>query len=143
MKNFIFILFFLEIFCVSEMRAESIERVKDGDTVVIKDANPPKEFLQNIGRIDGIDSPESYRPKCLKEKNLGLKAKKFTKDFIEKKGDLKIIYNRSKETKEGWDKYGRYLIEIKKDGKDLAEELVKVGLAVYYDGGTKIKNWCE
>lgn len=138
MKNFIFILFFLEIFFVSEMRAESVKRVIDGDTVEIENPNPPKEFLQNKARLANIDTPESRRQdaKCEKEVALGLKAKKFTQEFFSKKGEIIIEYF-------GTEKYGRYLVAIKKDGKDLAEELVRAGLAVFYDGGIKVKNWCE
>jgi endonuclease YncB( thermonuclease family) len=141
MKKLLFVL----LFGVSPAFAESIDRVKDGDTVVIKDANPPKEFLQNIGRLNGIDSPEStpQHAKCKKEMTLGLKAKKFTQDFIAGKGELVILYFRDDKTKNGWDKYGRYLIAIEKDGVDLSEQLVREGLAVYYDGGTKEKDWCK
>lgn len=108
MKNFIFILFFLEIFFVSEMRAESIKRVIDGDTVEIENPNPPKEFLQNKARLANIDTPESRRQdaKCEKEVALGLKAKNLLKNFF-KKGEIIIEYF-------GTEKYGRYLVAIKK-----------------------------
>lgn len=134
MKKLLFIL----LFGISNVYAETIERVKDGDTVVIKDANPPKEFLQNIGRLNGIDTPEStpQHAKCKKEMELGLKAKKFTQNFIAGKSTLNIEYF-------GIDKYGRYLIAIEKDGVDLSEQLVRAGLAVFYDGGTKEKDWCK
>ena len=138
MKNFIILLLILEIFCVSEMRAESVKRVIDGDTIEIENPNPPKEFLQNKARLANIDTPESRSQdaKCKKEIELGLKAKKFTQEFFAKKGQIIIEYF-------GTEKYGRYLVAIEKDGKDLADELVKAGLAVYYDGGTKVKNWCK
>lgn len=139
MKKILFILFF----GISPAYAESINRVVDGDTVILNDANPPKEFLQNQGRLIGIDTPESRKAKCAKEKQLGLEAKKFTENFLAKKGAIVVNYFPNAETKKGWDSFGRYLITIKKNGKDLADELVRAGLAVYYDGITKTKDWCK
>lgn len=117
--------------------SKTIERTVDGDTFVIMNPKPPREFLQNKGRLVGIDTPESIKQfaKCQKEIELGLKAKEFSQKFVEQNG-IEIIYL-------GLDKYGRYLISLRKDNKDLAEELVKVGLAVFYDGGTKVKDWCH
>ena len=117
--------------------SKTIERTVDGDTFVIADPRPPREFLQNKGRLVGIDTPESMKQfaKCQKEIELGLKAKEFSQKFVEQ-NNIEIIYL-------GLDKYGRYLISLRKDNKDLAEELVKVGLAVFYDGGTKVKDWCH
>ena len=117
--------------------SKTIERTVDGDTFVIKDPKPPREFLQNKGRLVGIDTPESMKQfaKCQKEIELGLKAKEFSQKFVEQ-NNIDIIYL-------GLDKYGRYLISLRKDNKDLAEELVKAGLAVFYDGGTKVKDWCR
>ena len=109
----------------------------------LNDANPPKEFLQNQGRLIGIDTPESRKAKCDKEKQLGLEAKKFTENFLAKKGAIVVNYFPNAETKKGWDSFGRYLITIEKNGKDLADELVRAGLAVYYDGITKTKDWCK
>jgi endonuclease YncB( thermonuclease family) len=34
-------------------------------------------------------------------------------------------------------------VHITKGKLNLGDELVKNGLAVYYDGGTKIKDWCK
>lgn len=123
----------------ANINAKTIERTIDGDTFVILNPNPPKVFLQNKGRLVGIDTPESVKQfaKCEKEIALGLKAKEFSQKFVD--GDdenIQIIYL-------GLDKYGRYLISLRKNKKDLGEELVKAGLAVFYDGGTKVKNWCE
>ncbi len=131
----IFILFFL-ITGTINANATVVDRVLDGDTVEIKNPTPPKEILMTKHRLAGIDTPESLKQfaKCEKEIILGLKAKEFTKNFV--KGEVEIIYIET-------DKYGRYLINIRKNDRDLAEELVKSGLAYFYDGGTKIKNWCN
>jgi len=117
--------------------SKTIERAVDGDTFVITDPKPPSEYLQNKGRLVGIDTPESMKQfaKCSKEIELGLKAKEFSQKFVEQ-NNVEIIYL-------GLDKYGRYLISLRKNDKDLAEELVRAGLAVFYDGGTKVKDWCR
>ena len=39
------------------------------------------------------------------------------------------------------DKYFRILARVMADGQEVAEELVKAGLAVRHDGGKK-KRWC-
>jgi len=92
--------------------------------------------LQKNHRIAGIDAPESFKQaaKCKKEIELGLKAKEFVSNFV--KGGVEIVYLEL-------DKYGRYLVNVDKNGLNLADELVRNGLAVYYDGGTKTKDWCK
>ena len=116
--------------------ATTIDRVIDGDTIVIINPKPPADLLQKNHRIAGVDTPESFKQfaKCKKEIDLGLKAKAFVTDFV--KGGVEIVYVEL-------DKYGRYLVNVDKNGINLADELVKNGLAVYYDGGTKTKDWCK
>jgi endonuclease YncB( thermonuclease family) len=93
-------------------------------------------MLQKSHRLAGIDTPESFKQaaKCQKEIELGLKAKAFVSNFV--KGGVEIVYLEI-------DKYGRYLVNVDKNGLNLADELVRNGLAVYYDGGTKTKDWCK
>lgn len=137
MKKTILITFlFLNI---STLSAAKIDRVIDGDTFVIHAPNPPKELLQDQGRLLGIDTPESTKrfAKCEKERLLGLKAKEFSQKFVENQ-NVEIVYHSNN------DKYGRYLISVfNKNKQDLAEELVRNGLAVFYDGGLKSKDWCD
>jgi len=40
-------------------------------------------------------------------------------------------------------KYFRLVARLEADGVDLSDLLIEKGLAVRYDGGTKVKNWCE
>ena len=42
---------------------------------------------------------------------------------------------------QGYDKYGRILAKMTVDGMDVADILVREGLAVRYTGGKRI-NWC-
>lgn len=130
------ILFLTCLLFASNSFATKIDRVIDGDTFEIKNPNPPKELLQTKHRITGIDTPESFKQvaKCQKEIDLGKKAKAFVENFI--KDGVEIVYIEL-------DKYGRFLVNVEKNGISLADELVKNNLAVYYDGGTKIKDWCK
>ena len=40
-------------------------------------------------------------------------------------------------------KYFRLVAQIEADGVDVSQRLLKSGLAVPYDGGTKTHKWCE
>ena len=98
----------------------------------------PKQLKPKIFRVYGVDTPESKKQfaKCQKEIQLGLKAKKFTEDFL---GDLAFATFQNHP-----DKYGRILINIRNiKGEDLAQALIKAGLAVEYYGDKKTKNWCK
>ena len=134
--SILLIIYLLAIMLTVSCLATTIDRVIDGDTIVILNPKPPADLLQKNHRIAGIDTPESFKQfaKCKKEIELGNKAKAFTSDFV--KGGVEIVYVEL-------DKYGRYLVNVDKNGLNLADELVKNGLAVYYDGGTKEKDWCK
>jgi micrococcal nuclease len=130
------ILFIICLLISINSYATTIDRVVDGDTFIVNNPNPPLDMLQKSHRLAGIDTPESFKQvaKCQKEIELGLKAKEFTKNFT--KGEVDIVYLEL-------DKYGRYLVNVDKNGLNLADELVRNGLAVFYDGGTKTKDWCK
>jgi endonuclease YncB( thermonuclease family) len=113
-------------------------RTIDGDTLEIFNVDLPNHLKPNKFRIYGIDTPESKKQfaKCKKEMELGLKAKKFTEDFL---NDFVFL-----SFEDHPDKYGRILIKVRNaKGKDLANELIKAGLAVEYYGDKKTKNWCK
>lgn len=78
----------------------------------------------------GIDTPES-RSKNLKEKAAGLKAKQFTKVFLES-GQVDLL-NCTR------DKYFRLLCDVSVDGNDFATAILKAKLARPYNGGKKQK----
>jgi len=40
-------------------------------------------------------------------------------------------------------KYFRIVARIIADGVDISDLLIERQLAVFYDGGTKVKDWCE
>lgn len=130
---FLVVVYLLTIMITISCFATTIDKVVDGDTLIIKKPNPPADLIQTSHRLQGIDTPEKFA-KCQKAINLALKAKQFTNDFV--KDNVDVVYV-------GIDKYGRYLVHITKGNLNLADELVKNGLAVYYDGGTKTKDWCK
>jgi endonuclease YncB( thermonuclease family) len=127
------ILFIICCFISINSYATTIDRVVDGDTFIINNPKPPADLLQKNHRLAGIDTPEKAS-KCKKARDLAYKAKEFVSNFV--KGGVEIVYIEL-------DKYGRYLVNVDKNGINLADELVKNGLAVYYDGGTKTKDWCK
>ena len=103
--------------------------VYDGDTFKIN-LNCKEEVLcGNISvRVRGVDCPE-IKGKTAKEKRLAKKAKTFTENFLSAAPvNLKNC---------GRDKYFRLLCDVKVHEEDLAEALLKAGLAYPYDGGTK------
>ena len=131
--SILLIIYLLAIMLTVSCLATTIDRVIDGDTIVILNPKPPADLLQKNHRIAGIDTPEKAS-KCKKASDLAYKAKAFVTDFV--KGGVEIVYVEI-------DKYGRYLVNVDKNGLNIADELVKNGLAVYYDGGTKTKDWCK
>ena len=83
-------------------------------------------------RFKGVDTWES-RTRDLDEKKLGLKAKKYTKEMLERNDGKFTVKSH------GVGKYGRLLGEIFIDGEDksLNELLIENGHAYEYHGGKK------
>jgi micrococcal nuclease len=109
-----------------------VKKVVDGDTL---DADIDLGFntlVRRRLRVNGIDTPES-RTKDLKEKEMGLKAKKLVADAV-KNAETVIVKSY------GEDKYGRVLVDLFCDGENIAEKLITEGLAWKYDGKTKDKD---
>lgn len=116
-----------------------IIRVYDGDTVKIKVDFLPDPMPPILGlRIDGIDTPEKgHRAKCGKERLLSAKATRFTNELLAHAQDVRVVLH-------GWGKYaGRIVGDIIVDGKKFSQIMVDRGFAVWYDGGKKVKDWCE
>jgi len=91
-------------------------------------------------RISGIDTPESFRPKCEREAKLAKKAKEMMKGYLHPGRHVKV-----ENIKNG--KYAGRLVAdvfIERDGKwiSVADEMISHGLAYPYDGGTK-RSWCD
>lgn len=136
-KYFILIFF---VFLISEVNAEyykdeikdfTIVKVRDGDTFIINIPNIPDVFGKEIAvRIRGIDTPE-----------LNDKREEIRKISIQAKEELeKLLLNAKNITlyNLGRDKYFRLLSSVKIDNVDVAEYMIKKGLAKSYDGGKKV-----
>ena len=113
-----------------------VTSVYDGDTFRANIPDFPELIGRNIGiRINGIDTPE-IKGKCEQEKQLAFKAKRFTVEMLTKANVIEI-----RNLQRG--KYFRIVADVYADGVNVADELVKENLAVVYDGGKKVKDWCD
>lgn len=118
------------------LTVSEVTSIYDGDTfrANIKGLHPL--IGERIGiRVAGIDTPE-MRGKCKAEKELAQKAKQQTVSILRAAKNIEL-----RNVKRG--KYFRIVADVYADGKNLTSELIKRGLGVPYDGGTKAKNWCK
>ena len=111
--------------------------VYDGDTfTMIAHCAPDtsKSYKWRV-RLRGIDCPE-MNGRTKKERRWAIAAREHVVSLIE--GEVVTL------DKIGYDKYGRVLANVSRDGKDVAASLLKAKLAVKYDGRTKAKiDWNE
>ncbi len=122
-----------------DMYIGEVQRVIDGDTVIIKVQLWPTLTSTLPVRIRGIDTPES-RDHCLGAQKMRQQATAFVKEKL-KKGE------RVRLTKIGKDKYGRGLARIRYRAREnywmkLEKQMLKRHLACKYTGNTKRK-WCK
>ena len=107
-----------------------IVKVRDGDTFVINIENIPDVFGKEIAvRIRGIDTPE-LNDSREEIRNIAIKAKEELERLLTSEEKV-ILYNL------GRDKYFRLLASVKVGNIDVAEYMIKKGLAKSYDGGAK------
>lgn len=107
-----------------------ILKVSDGDTITADiDVGFGIKTSKTKVRLDGIDTAEIH------SHDLALKEKaELAKSWLKETIEGKEVYLESR----GFDKYGRSLAKIYTlEGLCCNEELVKMGLAIAYDGGTK------
>jgi len=91
--------------------------VVDGDTIWVGEEKV---------RIVGLDAPETYQARCDEERALGQRAT----------GYLRVLVQRGRVTikrQDRPDRYGRTLARVYIDGRDVADIMVREGLAVRYD----------
>lgn len=109
----------------------------DADTITVNIPGVHPLIGEKISvRVSGIDAPEvKGKLPCEKE------ASRIARNLVEN------VLKRAKRidlTNVEKDKYFRILADVKVDGRDLKEILLKNELAYEYDGGTKKqKNWCK
>ena len=113
-----------------------VTSIYDGDTFRANIAGYPEIIGERIGiRINGIDTPE-MRGKCDLEKALARRAKEATVSILRNAKRVELRH-----MKRG--KYFRIVADVFADGKSVAETLLEQELAVPYDGGRKVRDWCR
>ena len=113
-----------------------VTSIYDGDTFRANIPDYPPIIGQHMGiRINGVDTPE-MRGKCEQENVLARKAKQYTVTMLR---NAKTIELRNMQR----GKYFRIVAEVYADGQSVGDGLVREGLAVVYDGGKKVKDWCK
>jgi endonuclease YncB( thermonuclease family) len=104
-------------------------KVYDGDTITVA-LSTGGEYFKYPVRMNGYDTPE-IRTRDLTEKSWGYKSKYLLSS---------LILNRVITLKcHKFEKYGRILGTVLRDGIDVNEVMIKRGYARAYDGGKKMK----
>lgn len=108
----------------------AVVRVIDGDTV---DMTCPGEGRFRA-RLTGYDTPEAYEPRCRAEAQAAGAATDRLRVMVRQAESLDARLG-------GQDRYGRRLVALRLDGRDVGATLIAEGLAVRYSGGPRI-DWC-
>ena len=138
MRYLILALITLPLFCHAKygnVEVSSVVRVYDGDTFFVDIDRYPEISGKDVGiRPYGIDTPE-MAGKCAQERELARQAKETTSHFLSRGPVMLHDMDRGK--------YFRILAHVRVNGEDLAEHLLKLGLAVPYNGSKKTHDWCN
>jgi endonuclease YncB( thermonuclease family) len=86
-------------------------------------------------RLEDIDAPEIFSPRCPAEAALGQRATERLLELINA-GPFRVVRRGARDE----DRYGRKLRVIERDGRSLAATLVAEGLARPWDGARR--SWC-
>jgi endonuclease YncB( thermonuclease family) len=117
--------------CSAEVERPTVVRVYDGDTVTVR-----HEGREQSVRIMGLDTPEIGRnARCAAEEQLGQRARAELLKFLGA--------GRPEFRWFGDDRYGRRLAVVTVNGRDAADHLINMNLAVRYGGRGPRRNWCE
>ena len=137
------IIFLIILFLASPAHAQEFYvykpvKITDGDTIKL-DVSKESPLIKKLGlsvRISGIDTPEKgSKAKCKKESELGQQATKYTTELV---GNKELLLSEVKNDRYG----GRIVANVKVGGVDIAQELLKKGLARVYNDEKK-KSWCD
>lgn len=109
----------------------------DSDTITFNIPKVPKLIGEKINvRVAHIDSPEK-NGKLPCEKETARTAKNLVENLLKRAKRIDLLNVKR-------DKYFRILADVRIDGQDLKEVLLKNKLAYNYEGRTKEKlNWCK
>ena len=125
-------------------RVIEIVKVIDGDTIdVIIDLGFDLYKKERV-RIANVDTPEK-RTRDLEEKALGIDATNWLKEQLDGaiSGEDDLVIRT--ELQGGVGKYGRLLgwLYIGDEAESINEQMIRLGYAWEYDGGTKKKDFQE
>jgi micrococcal nuclease len=107
------------------VRASQENCVIDGDTI---------RYGGIKIRLEDIDAPEVFSPRCASEARLGQRAAERLLHLMNS-GPFQLVSGARDE-----DRYGRKLRTIERGGRSLGEVLVDEGLARRWEGGRR--SWC-
>lgn len=120
----------------SEFRCVKYVKNYDADTITVDIPGVHPLIGENISvRVLGVDAPEikGHLP-C--EKEASRNAKRLVENILKNAKRIDLVDVEK-------DKYFRILANVKVDGKNLKDYLLKNQLAYEYNGGTKeMRNWC-
>ena len=105
--------------------------VIDGDTVSLWCPGTGTERA----RLTGFDAPELFSPQCPSEAAKALAATWALRTTLWTAGEVTV-------RRQGTDRWGRALVDMRADGVPVGRGLIAAGLARPYDGGRRA-GWCE
>lgn len=132
-------------FAVGRASAETLDgdriTIVDGDTVALP-CDPARGLYPGCAeriRLEGIDAPETWQPRCDAERAAGLAAKATLAGLI--RGHAVEI------TRTGRDRYGRTLARLTADGRSVDAAMLAAGAAIPYAPGraawaARCRHWC-
>ncbi|NKX43877.1 thermonuclease family protein [Roseibacterium sp. KMU-115] len=85
-------------------------------------------------RLTGFDTPESHEPRCAAEAAAARAATDRLRALVRQAATVEARLG-------DLDRYGRRLVGLRLDGRDVGATLIAEGLAVPYTGGPRV-NWC-
>lgn len=118
MKKLIILIFTFIGLTINAQITKTVTGNHDGDNLKFKGEN--KQY-----RLLGVDAPEVYSPFVNKTQPMGVEASNYLRTLL--KGKDVFVTEHSKV-----DVYGRKLITVVYDGKDVAETLIANGMAHYF-----------
>ncbi|WP_291133477.1 thermonuclease family protein [Erythrobacter sp.] len=101
--------------------------VVDGDTIWYRGTKI---------RIADIDTPETFRPSCERERMIGERATRRLQELLNEGAFTLALPPSGRET----DRYGRALRVVLRGGESLGQRLVREGLAMRWGGPRR--EWC-
>jgi len=108
----------------------TIDRVVDGDTIIVDADLGLRAHLTMPVRVYGMNAPEHGTP-------AGAIATAAASALLPPGSNVTIRTHKAT-ANQGFEKFGRWLAEIfLPDGRSFAEVMIAAGNAVFYDGGAR------